>query len=121
MNLPQDTRLELGMRIQRGLILIPDQLRPEIIRKEQTEAGALDHTSKIRLAEHAILQSDYLELSLSGDSGNAYTLLISPKSIKNQNQQALLFTTTIPDGKEMSISIGRIQHMRRIRGPLFPE
>lgn len=121
MELGQDTRLELTMRIERGLILIPDQLRPEVIRKEQTEAGALDHTAKIRLIEQAIQLKDYLELTLSKDSGQTYRLLVNPLSIKHPHQDTMLLGETIPEYKELSITVSRIQHMRRIRGPLFPQ
>lgn len=116
LGLDQDTKRELSLRVDAGLILSPEQLHPGVSRPEQTIAGSLDHTAKLRLIEIAIQYRDLLEVSLSEVEE---PLLLKPQRLTNSHEGMELEAESLPDYQRLEIKVHRIRELRRLKGGLF--
>ena len=120
LNLHGDTTRELEHRIAMGLIFSTDQLKAGISRPEQTQAGGLDYTAKVRLIETAIQCKDVLEIRLAFLPGLGESeLLVEPLQLRGRGNQMDLMAYILPNRQLQEITVSRMQHIRRLKGGLF--
>jgi len=118
-DLPEDVRQELALRIERKLILFPDQIRGDVIPQYGTEARGLDYLGKIRLIEQAIGNGDLLEVIMRASSGSPQRVLVQPREIVESGDDLMLRARQEPDHQAIRIRIRRISLVRRLSGTLL--
>lgn len=102
-------------RIKRRTILRTEQLRPESVRFELTEATGMDFTGKIHILEAAIQQSKMIEIEIAGKkekiTGYAKGL------VKNSPAPMLFMTHKNSNGEtvEIEIEIAKISYLKKLR------
>ena len=102
-DLPEDVRQELALRIERKLILFPDQIRGDVIPQYGTEARGLDYLGKIRLIEQAIGNGDLLEVIMRASSGSPQRVLVQPREIVESGDDLMLRARQEPDHQAIRI------------------
>ena len=105
-------------RIRRKVVLSPVQLRGDSIRFERIEAGGMDFSGKVHIAEHALSSHSMVELVFDDDTG---IVLGTPVSIEKKEGDAIMKIVVEPDKKSMTFSIGRANSIKRIPGSIFKE
>lgn len=120
LELGADVREELEKRIRNGLILCREQIGANTVRLERSEARGLDYTAKIRVIEQAVKsRRDFLEITQHSEQDQVYTMLVWPQKLRQMGHELLLSGQTVPEGKELSLVIGKILLVRRIRASIF--
>jgi len=117
--LPEDVRQELALRIDRGLILFPEQIREEIVPQFGIEVRGLDYLGKIRMIEQAIANSDTLEVIMRSTAGAPRRILVRPREIVESGSDLMLRAMEEPEGGAVKIRIRRISLLRRLSGTLI--
>ncbi|MFP4151922.1 MAG: hypothetical protein ACLFSV_03705, partial [Alkalispirochaeta sp.] len=117
--LPEEARQELALRIERGLILFPEQIREEIVPQFGIEVRGLDYLGKIRMIEHAIANSDTLEVIMRSTTGTPRRILVRPREIVESGSDLMLRAVEEPGGDAVKIRIRRISLLRRLSGTLI--
>lgn len=106
-------------RLQRRIILHPEQIQPKAWRYETMSAKGFDYQGKLRLAEAALCErNEWLDITL-GDKDSIKTLTIAPKSIEKKEDGHYLQGFLFPDGKAVSCSMRKISLLKRIKLALF--
>ncbi|MFO8043711.1 MAG: hypothetical protein R6U25_10950, partial [Alkalispirochaeta sp.] len=118
-NLPEDVRQELSLRIERKLILFPEQIRRDVIPQYGTEARGLDYLGKIRLIEQAIANGDMLEIITRSSSGSPQRVMVQPREVVERGSDLMLRARQEPDHQAIRIRIRRISLVRRLSGTLL--
>ncbi len=115
----EDVRRELALRIDRKLILFPEQIRGDVIPQYGTEARGLDYLGKIRLIERAISNGDLLEIVMRAGAGTPQRVLVQPREIVESGDDLMLRARQEPDQHAIRIRIRRISLVRRLSGTLL--
>ena len=122
MPISKSERDELAARIQRRLILCENQLKDADIRYEKLEARLLDYTGKLNVAKQAISMQSPVELvwqdpAQGGGQGTRVfgTLKALPKK---ESEQCLLIVPS-DGGNTISVPLGRVTLLRRIKKSIF--
>jgi len=118
-DLPEDIRQELELRIERKLILFPDQIRGDVVPQYGTEARGLDYLGKIRLIEQAISNGDLLEIITRSAAGSPQRVLVQPREVVERGSDLMLRARQEPDHQAIRIRIRRISLVRRLSGTLL--
>ncbi|MCL2705642.1 MAG: helicase-associated domain-containing protein [Spirochaetaceae bacterium] len=106
-------------RIERKLILSPEQVRKGSARIEKTEARGLDYSGKMRIAEEVAGNSGYLaEVIENNNEGESVRRLIKAEKIEKEGNAFYLKGVLLMDNSEVSISISKISLIRKIRTSL---
>ena len=105
-------------RIRRKVVLSPVQLRGDSVRFERIEAGGMDFSGKVHIAEHALSSHSMVELVYDDETG---IVLGTPVSIEKKEGDVLMKLVVEPDKKSMTFSIGRANSIKRIPGSIFKE
>ncbi len=106
-------------RIERKLILFPEQIRKGNARLEKTEARGLDYNGKMRIAEEVAGKSGYLvEVVENNPDGEAVRKLIKAKKIEKEGSNSYLKGSLLQDDSDISINISKISLIRKIRTSL---
>jgi hypothetical protein len=117
--LPEDLSGEIRERIKQKLIIFPEQIRPELARRERTEAKGLNYVGKTLVIEQALKNaSDYLETVVRSPDGSPSRLLIRPKTLRRSGADLVLEGHSIPDGAAVEIHVKKISLVRRLRASL---
>ncbi len=83
----EDQRKALNERIERRIVVTPEQLRPTSVRFENIEAGAMDFQGKLHIVENAITNGYLLEI-LTGESTTP--LVGIPVSLDKKNDMTMV-------------------------------
>lgn len=118
-NLPKDQRDELTARIERRLIVSEAQLVGAAVRYEKLEARGLDYVGKVRVAEQALSSHSLVELFWRGPKGEPNRLLGNPRALEKSGGEVKLVLDPVPEGESLSIPIGKISLLRRIKRSIF--
>ncbi|MFW5826553.1 MAG: hypothetical protein ACOCU4_00590 [Alkalispirochaeta sp.] len=118
-DLPEDIRQELELRIERKLILFPEQIRGDVIPQYGTEARGLDYLGKIRLIEQAIANGDLLEIITRSAAGSPQRVMVQPREVVERGSDLMLRARQEPDHQAIRIRIRRISLVRRLSGTLL--
>ena len=120
MDLPEERRLDLENKINRGIILYPEQLRFVPQEKDRLEAKGLNFTGKVRLIEQAVSgRDDVLEIIERLPSGDPRHSLIRPMGLDKTGKDLYLFGKMLPDQDTVRIRVDKISLVRRIKGSPF--
>jgi hypothetical protein len=117
--LPQDLAGEISERIRRKLIIFPEQIRPELVRGERTEAKGLNYVGKTLVIDQTLgSRTDYLETVVRGPDGSPSRMLVRPKVLRRSGTDLILEGVILPHGESVEIPVKKISLVRRIRGAL---
>ncbi len=118
---PSDVK-ELSERIERRLILTPEQLGTAEARSERMEASGLDFNVKVHLIERALRTSgDRLEVLYRLQDGDPVRALLRPVSLEKTEKGPVLEAENLATGSPVSVPLSRVSSVRRMRASLFGE
>jgi len=110
----------ISERVERKLILFPEQISKGIARYEKTEAKGLDYNGKVRIAEQIAGSRGFLaEIIETGPEGELVKKLIKPDKLEKDGNNYYLKGVLLQDDSEVSISISKVSLIRKIRTSLF--
>ena len=119
LDLRSDDQTEIQARIDKGLIIIPRQIRPLRTPGDKSEARGLDYLGKIRVVERALREQAMLEIIQRGASGEPSRMTVVPGQLEKGSGGLLLTGTAMPDRKPVRIAVARISLVRRISRSLL--
>ena len=106
-------------RLERKLILSPEQVRKGSARIEKIEATGLDYNGKVRIAEDVVGNSGYLaEVVENNQEGEPVKRLIKAEKIEKEGKNYYLKGSLLLDDSKVTISISKISLIRKIRTSL---
>ncbi len=117
MGLADDEAAEIRDRIERGLILVPRQLRP--LGTEKAEARGLDYLGKVRLIERAIERGALVEVLERGASGAPHKILVRPEKLEKTAAGLILAAEALPDGHRVKVAVSRLSRVRLVMRSLL--
>ncbi|MDC7219604.1 MAG: hypothetical protein PQJ59_06660 [Spirochaetales bacterium] len=119
LELPEEQEKEFTRRIERGVILLKEQLTPAVLRSELCKAGGLDFNSKLRQISVAV-DNEYarLELKLPG-KGEIRTVKAVPLKLSNSREESLLTFRNEANGEEETVAVRKILEVIRFHGSLL--
>ncbi len=120
LELSEDAREALLSRIERRVVLYPEQLDPASVRMEKVEARGMDFLGKVRIVEYAIASGSLLEIGLDESEGQRL-ILGRPLAIEKRQGDVSVRIALEPDRAVETVSVGRALLVRRIRGSIFSE
>jgi hypothetical protein len=121
LNLPALQKEGLSERIDRRIILSPEQLRGATVRTENLEAGGMDFLGKARLIESAITSKDMIELSIpdTADASKQQVYLGTPIQLVKETGDAVVHLKLEPSHEIQPFSVSQASGIRLIRTSLF--
>jgi hypothetical protein len=109
-------------RIERHLILNAEQLRPETVHYEKTEAAGMDFLGKLHFIEDAITRRELLEFSLGQEgSPQARQVLAHPVWLKKGATDAYVTVTVEPSKTSEQYSVAKLRGVRKMRASIFQD
>ena len=118
-DLAEEVYQELALRIERKLILFPEQIRSDLVPTYGVEARGLDYIGKIRIAEQAIRDKELLEVIMRDTDGSPRRMLVHPREIKESGGDLMLRALQLPEEAPVRIRIRRASLVRRLSGTLL--
>ncbi len=106
-------------RIERKILLFPQQITEGSARYEKNEAKGLDYSGKIRLAEQAIESRGYLLEIVERKNDELVTSLVKPEFLDKSDKDVVLEGIILPDEERVSIRIGKASLVKKIKTSLF--
>ncbi len=119
MDVDPDIREALRSRVERRIVISPEQLDPASVRIEKIEARGMDFLGKVRIAEHAMASGALLEVKL--DEKDGPLLLGRPVSTEKRSGDLVVSLALEGSGEVVAVSLGRANLVRRVRGSIFSE
>jgi hypothetical protein len=117
---PKDEEEELSARINKKLILYPEQLIPGLGEKEKNEAKGLDYTGKVRLIERAIAEGNaLLEVVERTRGGSPRRVLLKPEDLRKTGTDLLLLGRSLPEEEMVTVTVRRISLVRKLKSSLY--
>ncbi len=120
LGLEDAAREALLSRIDRRVVLYPEQLDPASVRVEKVEARGMDFLGKVRIAEYAAASGALLEIALDEPQGQRL-ILGRPLAIEKRQGDVSVRIALEPDRSVETVSVSRALSVRRIRGSIFSE
>ncbi len=118
--LPPEVAKELALRIEKKLILFPEQLAHDIGSRDRQEARGLDYVGKVRVIEQAIREGDEtLELFVRRGSGEPVQMQLRPAELEKRGNRLILKGHRREDEEHVSVPVEKISLVRRLRGFLI--
>ncbi len=113
---------EMGIfhqRLNRRLILAPEQIRPGAWRTGIMNATGLDYQAKLNLAEAAMKErNEWLKISLAwGNEMESITII--PRHITKQGENHILSGYSIPNEEPVEYPMSKIGYLERVKISLF--
>ncbi len=106
-------------RLERRIIIVPEQIRKGSWRFEVMSAKGLDYRGKLRLVEAAMSGRDE-RLAVTLAVGNSIeTILVLPKKIEKDGEDHILVGLSLPEEEEVHYKIRKIGFLKRIKSSLF--
>jgi hypothetical protein len=110
-------RAELSARIDRHIVLCETQLKEASLRYEKLEARNMDYTGKQNIAKQAIAQQSPVEIVYGAGSGER--IFGIPKALEKKEGEYFLVVVPAGGKDELSIQLGKISLLRRIKKSIF--
>ncbi|TVQ24386.1 MAG: hypothetical protein EA382_08605 [Spirochaetaceae bacterium] len=118
-DLSDDQRREMAARIDRKLIITAEQISPEVVRSERSEAKGFDYVGKVRLIEQAIRTgASHLETIERSADGEPIRRLVEPVEIRRTGDELILHGRELPGREPVELRIRKLGLVRRIRAGL---
>ncbi|MDR2942729.1 MAG: helicase-associated domain-containing protein [Treponema sp.] len=108
-------REELAARIDRQLVLCEAQLKEASIRYEKLAARNMDYAGKQNIAKQAIAQQSSVEIVWHGEE----RIFGIPKALEKKKGDYVLVIAPAGGQDELSIPLGKISLLRRIKKSIF--
>jgi hypothetical protein len=118
LDLPKDQQQELKARIERRVILRPEQLRPGAMRFIKGEAAGLDFPGKLQLIEYAQHKGVPVELGLPSAKGDDRVLGV-PVWLEKQAKDMIVTVRVEPGQNFQRYSVGQLSYVRRVPQSIF--
>jgi len=120
LSLPREAAEEIRARIQKHLILFPEQINPGLARQEKTEAKGIDYVGKVRLIEQAIASKrELLEVIERTAKGSPRRILMKPEETKKTENDLILIGKSLPAEEEVRIFVRKASLIRKLKTSLF--
>ncbi len=122
MQISKEEREALKSRIDRRIILVPEQLVAQSVRFEKTEAVGMDFLGKIQVIEAAMITESLLEITYEMiEKGIKKEEIVTgiPTNIEKQEGNAKVHLDREDTGIKEVFSVGKATKIRRIRGSIF--
>jgi hypothetical protein len=108
------------VRIDKKLILHPDQIQKGNIRNEKTEASGMDYIGKVRLIERALeSKNELLEVTFGNPIEKLTTYLVKPVDFDKSQEDLLLNAISLPDEKNIQLIVRKMSKVKRLKSSLF--
>jgi len=118
-SLSREEREAFRERLERRIIILPEQIRKGSWRYEVMSAKGLDYRGKLRLIEAALNGRDE-RLAVTIAAGTSVeTILIMPKKLEKEGNDHILAGISLPEEEEVRYKIRKIGFLKRIRSSLF--
>ncbi len=121
LDLLPDAEKELRARIQKRLVLFPEQVRPDMpTQPGLQEARGLDFMGKVKLIEQTLQSGhDLLEVIIRTGSGKPDRLLLSPLGLDKSGKELVLRGVSLPEEEPVELEVRKFSLVRRLNGLLF--
>ena len=121
LELTEQQRECLAMRIERNVIVTEEQLKPETVRLEILEIDGMNYAGKLRLIENTIDSGDSIELTVPADNDSSRLLVYlgKPLMISKHTNDALVRMQLEPDNEIRFFSVSRVNKVKIIRTSVF--
>ena len=119
LDLPEEQEKEFLHRIERGVVILPEQISPAVLRSEPCKAGGLDFNGKLRIVSSS-LESAFplLELKLPG-KGGLRTVRAVPLELQNSREESDLVFLNEESGEEETVAVRKILEVISFHGSLL--
>lgn len=108
------------VRIDKKLILHPDQIQKGNIRNEKTEASGMDYIGKVRLIERALeSKNELLEVTFGNPIEKLTTYLVKPIDFNKSKEDLLLNAISLPEEKNIQLIVRKMSKVKRLKSSLF--
>ncbi len=111
MSLADFQKDEFLNRINKRVILFPEQLRVETVKYEMNEAGGMNYTGKIHLIEKTLEGNWYLSIAAENEEEE---ILIKPVSLSDKSSEAVLNGIEVYSGVDKKIRVSLISRIKKI-------
>lgn len=119
---PVDEAKELADRIERRLVLTPEQIAHSDPRPERLEAAGLDYLGKVRVVERALRSpGDRLEVLYRLPGADPVRALLRPVRLDKNDKGLVLEAEDLGTGGPARVPLGAVSTVRRVRASLFGE
>ncbi len=120
MPIPKRSAEELEARIDKGLILVKEQLVSTHLHPTVQEAHGFDFQGKLNLCKQAMESSkDLLELHLKSFPDDEKVILIRPTELKKQGNEIILIGLEVPENHQFEKSLRKIFLLRKLKSSLY--
>lgn len=111
---------DFSARLEKKLILFPEQIEKALRPKDKAEVGGLDYTGKVRLIHRALdSKRNILEIKSSVLPGNSDRILVKPVSVEHEGDNLVLQAKTLPEEEVFTIPIRKISYVKLLRSSLY--
>ena len=117
MDLSRHQKEGLQFRINRRIIVLPEQLQGSSVKMEQYEATGMDFVGKVHVADQAIHQGNILKLTYLQPNNEPREVAGSP--VELQKVQGDTLVVLQKEQRLAAYSLGQAQKVRRIQGSIF--
>ena len=118
--LPLHQKEGLQFRINRKILLIPEQLQGSSVKMEQYEATGMDFVGKVHVADQAIHQNNLLKLTYLRQDKEMQVVIGRPVELQKIPGDCLVVLQMDQESQKFStFSLGQAQQVRRIQGSIF--
>ncbi len=108
------------VRIDKKLILYPDQIQKGNIRNEKTEASGMDYIGKVRLIERTLeSKNELLEVTFGSPIEKLTTYLVKPVDFDKSQEDLLLNAISLPEEKNIQLIVRKMSKVKRLKSSLF--
>ncbi len=120
MPIPKRSFEELEARIDKGLILIKEQLVSTHLHPTVQEAHGFDFQGKLNLCKQAMeTKKDLLELHVKAFPDDEKVILIRPTELKKQGNEFFLIGLEVPENLLFEKSLRKIFLLRKLKSSLY--
>ena len=120
LKLSSDEKDGFKVRIDKKLILYPDQIQQGNIRNEKTEASGMDYIGKVRLIERALeSKNELLEVTFGNPIEKLTTYLVKPVDFDKSKEDLLLNAISLPEENETQLIVRKMSKVKRLKSSLF--
>lgn len=116
----KEEKEELLAKMNKKLILFPEQIFTFSTKFEKKEAHGLDFRGKLGVIKHALASGqEILEVKLLSMEKNPPMILLFPKNLTQNLNIQILRGLSVEDDSPVEISVNKIKSVRRLQSSLF--
>ena len=113
MDIPLEQKEGLLDRVERRIVVNPEQLRGSSVRFECLEAGGMDYQGKVRIIEDSIQSKILLEIHIEDED----TFVGMPVMLTKHENDADV-ELSFEDDSSRIVTVGKISYLKKIKKPL---